>query len=172
MHPRSWTARPWKPWWERKTSLSYWVSVTFQGRLLLNFGRVVVSIVSQMRRMYGLFTYMKGETWQNNQASHLVNIPIPWSIWVLNCNPYFGKWSNLTNIFVNSFIETRVYSLCHTLWCCWWWNSGMTVNNWWLTLSSHLKIDALKTIFPLWGSSYFWGANCWFQRVYYTWDNF
>ena len=106
------------------------------------------------------------------QASHLVNIPIPWSIWVLNCNPYFGKRSNLTNIFVNSFIETRVYSLCHTLWCCWWWNSGMTVNNWWLTLSSHLKIDALKTIFSLWGSSYFWGANCWFQRVYYTWDNF
>ena len=42
LHPRSLTARPWKivlgcAW---KMILSYWVSVTFQGLLLLNFGRV------------------------------------------------------------------------------------------------------------------------------------
>ena len=39
IHPRNLTARRWKMggW---KTILSYWVSVTFQGRFLLNFGRV------------------------------------------------------------------------------------------------------------------------------------
>ncbi len=32
--------------------------------------------------MYGLFTYMKGETWPHSRGNGLVNIPIPWSIWV------------------------------------------------------------------------------------------
>ena len=42
IHPRSLTASlPLEKWWERKTILSYWVSVTFQGLLLLNFGRVM-----------------------------------------------------------------------------------------------------------------------------------
>ena len=32
--------------------------------------------------MYGLFTYMKGEKWPHSRGNGLVNIPIPWSIWV------------------------------------------------------------------------------------------
>ena len=38
IHPQSLTVSlPLKKWWERKTSLSFWVSVDFQGLLLLNF---------------------------------------------------------------------------------------------------------------------------------------
>ncbi len=40
VHPRSLTARPWRMVGLEDKPASYWVLVTFQGRFLLNFGRV------------------------------------------------------------------------------------------------------------------------------------
>ena len=47
--------------------------------------------------MYGLFTYMKGEKWLHSRGNGLVNIPVPWSIWVLynqqfRPNSSWGVW--------------------------------------------------------------------------------
>ena len=40
--------------------------------------------ITQMLRIYGIFTYMKGEKWLHSRRGNgLVNIPFPWNIWVM-----------------------------------------------------------------------------------------
>ena len=50
--------------------------------------------IAQMRRMYGIFTYIFGEKWLDEQGGNgLVNIPVPWSIW-LGAHPRKLTWQS------------------------------------------------------------------------------